>query len=197
MDILGSEALFSKVVFDHLWGQLPPSPYLTVRLYLEREASQFGVLFYLAGTVSSHIGGLHAVVPDFRLGYQKVLTDLMLHHAEGDIVRSMGAFLRGFCAEACFALAPRLYESDPRIGLVFTVDSGFDFPSCPLLDVPGGVRRPTSAKPWTQSFPPIWSRCLSCKSDFRVGEPVMWGGGNLLWVCARCRPTISPMFESQ
>lgn len=91
--------------------------------------------------------------------------------------------LCGIGREMAMSLAPKLYEQDPRIGMLFLGSDGW--PECPLFDRPGG--RDQSTRNILRNFyregVRLPAEYLGCSYCGKTQNPA-WGGGNVGWICA-------------
>ena len=94
----------------------------------------------------------------------------------------ISAFLCGVGREMARSIAPKLYEQDPRIGMLFLGSDGW--PECPLFDRPDG--RDQSTRSILGDFyherarlPDTYRGCSYCG---KTRNPA-WGGGNVGWIC--------------
>ena len=112
---------------------------------------------------------------------QRTIPDRELEMAAAPSV--MAAFMCGVGREMAMELAPRLYEQDPRIGMLFLGSDGW--PECPLFDRPDGrdqiTRRILSDFYHERArLPDTYRGCSYCG---KTRNPA-WGGGNIGWICA-------------
>jgi hypothetical protein len=202
---------FARLLIGAAWGEVPPSNQIQLSVRSHSRATTSTRVIQLVARITEHYRQWRgkSVRVEGRTVYAEIFVDetsLYMQRFE-DVVQEA---LRGMMADLPKTLAPDLYEVDPRIGLVqearfvrkevYTPPSDpfaenvqppspLRLPPCPLLDTPGGVylplQRPIDFALRERHYR-RWSGCALCGSWFEHGEPVVWAGGNLLWVCRDC-----------
>jgi hypothetical protein len=178
---------FQKDTFDRicisLWGEYGSGIPVTFEMEVDPSPATMSQQWAFYATSEEYFrewrGRRIRVVPKV-VALQRHLQDHELVHSP---MNSIYQFIRVFTDDILEGFAPRLYESDPRIGEKKYVGSPFEAPltPCPLFDPPQGIKMPGLTRV------PRWNRCF-CGNQFVSGEQVTWGGGNLLWVCEHCAP---------
>jgi len=187
-----------KEVSHNLWGEVEPVDGVRLGFTSGREINTFLIAFTLWVHVREgyrQIGDRRHLIP----GKEVVVRKLLSPHeilASRDPTVVVQFLFKELVEEAKRGFAPRLFESDPRIGVthfigVVNQDWGeFTFPQCPLFDPLGGVKRPIVLLPdlrVREDYAALWACCGRCSSPFSCGQVVTWAGGNLRWVCSDCR----------
>ena len=95
----------------------------------------------------------------------------------------LGALAVGVGREMAVELAPKLYEQDPRIGMLFVGSDGW--PECPLFDRPDGRDQHTRRilSDFYHERSPLPETYRGCSYCGKTRNPA-WGGGNVGWICA-------------
>jgi len=126
--------------------------------------------------------GVQIGVENERLGHVTVFNDreLAMHV---NAVYVLKAILDRIVAGVPLEFSPYLHEIDPRTGWCVRVGDHISVvPRSPLFDPPGGFSLPVAAQGAT--YP--WASCMFCQEKFGQGQPVVWNGGSLLWLCLEC-----------
>lgn len=172
---------------DLSWGATPPSDNVdgTVSLVAQQFTADYHVCLRVRAKPTKRIlylgdGRNKAITfPASILTVESraVITSRDLHHAASDNI--LDAILTDAIKYVVREAAPRLYESDPRIG---SCDQ--NYPYLPLFDPPNGVDAMRRI--------PGCPLCGEKKPDPGGAGYRAWGGGNLGWVHPSCLADVYP-----
>ena len=201
-----ADEMLLRLVHEGAWGELAPSDRVVLAVTSRRLASDTTRAICLEVRVAEHYrewGGKTIRVEGKTLVLETFVDEQSLYMSR--IADAISTVLENLLSNFATALAPDLYEADPRIGLVVEVRPPYVAPSpwesdpkprafprlplCPLFDTPGGVHLPEERPhdfALSEKHHLRWSCCRRCGTLFERYDRVSWGGGNLLWVCADC-----------